>query len=101
MFEEGEANEALELLLQQIPKEIDKAVPIKARVRPSDLMPQNRAYYRFSGSTTSPPCTEGVRWVLMKKPMMASKSQIDALKHAILQDNNRPVQPLNGRIVLE
>lgn len=101
LFEEGEANAALQHLLEQLPKEAGKLVPLKSRVLPSELMPQKRTYYRFSGSLTTPPCTEGVRWVLMKAPMTASKEQIEAFKQAFQGSNNRPVQPLNGRVVLE
>lgn len=101
LFEEGEANAALQHLLAQMPKEAGKPVPLKSRVLPSELMPQKRTYYRFSGSLTTPPCTEGVRWVLMKAPMTASKEQIEAFKQAFQGQNNRPVQPLNGRVVLE
>lgn len=101
LFEEGEANAALQHLLKQLPKEAGKLVPLKSRVLPSELMPQKRTYYRFSGSLTMPPCTEGVRWVLMKAPMTASKEQIEAFKQVLQGPNNRPVQPLNGRVVLE
>jgi carbonic anhydrase len=64
-------------------------------------MPDNRSYYRFSGSLTTPPCSEGVRWLLMKTPLTASKEQIASFEKAIHHHNNRPVQALNGRVVLE
>lgn len=101
LFEEGEANAALQHLLVQLPKDVGKPIALKSRVLPSELMPQKRTYYRFSGSLTTPPCTEGVRWVLMKAPMTASKDQIEAFKQALQGPNNRPVQSLNGRVVLE
>ncbi len=101
MFEEGTPSEALERLWQQIPKEVDKPVPLKSRVLPSELIPQKRTYYRFSGSLTTPPCSEGVRWILMKTPMTVSKEQIEAFKQAVQHSNSRPVQSLNGRTVLE
>jgi len=101
LFEEGEANAALQHLIAQLPKETGKPVPLKSRVLPSELMPQKRTYFRFSGSLTTPPCTEGVRWVLMKAPMTASKEQVEAFKQAFQGPNNRPVQPLSGRVVLE
>jgi carbonic anhydrase len=64
-------------------------------------MPENKSYYRFSGSLTTPPCSEGVRWLLMKNPITASKEQIEAFKKAVHHDNNRPVQALNGRVIIE
>lgn len=65
------------------------------------LLPAARDYYSFSGSLTTPPCTEGVRWLVMKQPMALSQSQLDAFKAVMHHPNNRPVQPLNGRLVQE
>ena len=52
--------------------------------------------YRYDGSLTTPPCTEGVKWIVLTMPAEMSESQIAAFK-AIIHGNNRPVQPLNGR----
>jgi len=101
MFKEGAANLGLAKLWAQIPNKEDEPVVLKNRVIPSELMPENRSYYRYSGSLTTPPCTEGVRWIIMKTPMTASKEQIEAFKHAINHSNNRPVQALNGRLIAE
>jgi carbonic anhydrase len=65
------------------------------------MMPENRAYYRFSGSLTTPPCGEGVRWILLKTPMTATKEQIEAFEKAVHHNNNRPVQALSERLVVE
>ena len=56
-------------------------------------------YYRYDGSLTTPPCSEGVKWVVLTTPIEMSESQIAAFK-AIIPDNNRPVQPLNERELL-
>lgn len=101
MIKEGEANAALEKLWAQMSREIGEPVALKSSVIASDLLPDNRAYYRFSGSLTTPPCSEGVRWLLLKSPISVSKAQIKAFEQAVHHPNNRPVQPLNGRIVLE
>ncbi|MEQ1602960.1 MAG: carbonic anhydrase family protein [Methylophilaceae bacterium] len=101
MFKEGAANAALEKLWSQMPKEISEPVALKSNVNASELLPENRSYYRFSGSLTTPPCSEGVRWLLMKSPITASKAQIKAFEQAVHHPNNRPIQPLNGRVVLE
>ena len=53
-------------------------------------------YYRYDGSLTTPPCSEDVKWIVLKTPIEMSEAQITAFK-AIIHDNNRPVQPLNGR----
>jgi carbonic anhydrase len=101
MFTEGKANPSLAKLWEQLSSEESTPAILKNRMLPSDLMPVNKSYYRFSGSLTTPPCTEGVRWILMKNPLTASKEQIDAFKKAVRHDNNRPVQALNGRVIIE
>ena len=55
--------------------------------------------YRYNGSLTTPPCSEGVKWIVLTMPVEMSESQIAAFK-AIIDGNNRPVQPLNGRELL-
>jgi len=49
----------------------------------------------------TPPCKEGVVWVVVKTIMTIYKQQISALKKVIRKDNNRPIQELNGRVVVE
>ena len=73
----------------------------KEPISAEQLLPAQHDYYRFSGSLTTPPCSEGVRWLVMKEPVQASQAQIDAFKAVMHHPNNRPVQPLNGRLVLE
>ena len=65
----------------------------------SDLLPSIKRAYRYEGSLTTPPCSEGVKWFVLTTPIEISQSQIAAFK-AILYGNNRPVQPLNGRELL-
>lgn len=101
LFKEGKANAGLEKLWAQIPSDTADPIPLKTKVSATEIFPDKRDYYRFSGSLTAPPCTEGVRWILMKTPMTISKEQIEVFEKAIRQPNNRPVQPLNGRMVIE
>lgn len=101
LFKEGKENEGLARLRGQLPTEEGLPKPLKSRVLPTDLMPKNPTYFRFSGSLTTPPCSEAVRWILMKIPMTASKEQIEAFRKAVPHENNRPIQPLNGRAVLD
>jgi carbonic anhydrase len=58
-------------------------------------------YYRYNGSLTSPPCTEGVRWFIMNNPLKISKVHYLRFKQALKKNNNRPVQALNARIILK
>jgi carbonic anhydrase len=101
MFEEGQANEALAKVWTAMPASAGPASPLPNAVTPAALMPKSLDCYRFSGSLTTPPCTEGVRWLVLKTPVQASKAQIEAFEHAVGHHNNRPVQPLNGRLVVD
>jgi carbonic anhydrase len=64
----------------------------------SSLLPSNLSYYNYSGSLTTPPCSETVSWYVLKNTVAASTAQI-AQFQAILDNNFREVQPLNGRVI--
>jgi len=63
------------------------------------LLPQARTTYRYDGSLTTPPCSEGVQWFVMTTPIALSGAQIGAFT-TLFHGNNRPVQSLNERPVL-
>ncbi|APF17793.1 carbonic anhydrase [Caldithrix abyssi DSM 13497] len=83
-------------------KYLDKFPTSKGEYKSDDtidllsLLPENKSYYYYSGSLTTPPCTEVVSWYVLKNPVEASKKQIEAFSK-ILNNNYRPVQPLNNR----
>ena len=62
----------------------------------SELRPLPRRYYRYEGSLTTPPCSEGVQWVVMAEKRQISRAQMEAMV-SHLHHNNRPVQPLGSR----
>ncbi|RLJ39232.1 carbonic anhydrase [Acidovorax sp. 106] len=64
------------------------------------LLPAKKGYYSFEGSLTTPPCSEGVKWMVLKEPVKLSPQQIKAFRQ-IYNANARPLQPLNGRVVKE
>lgn len=66
----------------------------------NDVLPANRAYYTYSGSMTTPPCTEGVTWYVMKTPMGVTSDQIAAFAR-LYPNNTRPIQQANKRLVKE
>lgn len=71
-------------------------------VDPSEIKLGGRKYYRYVGSLTVPPCTEGVIWSINKKIRTVSRDQVTALKiavHDYAVTNARPTQPLHGRQV--
>ena len=101
MFKEGPANPALAKVWAAMPEKEGPPVALAGVVTPMQLMPGSMAYYRFSGSLTTPPCSEGVRWLVLKTPVSASAAQVHAFEHAVGHHNNRPVQALNGRVVID
>lgn len=71
-------------------------------VDPRDVRKGSRKYYRYIGSLTTPPCTEGVVWTIIKKVRTASHDQIKLLRDAVndeAENNSRPVQPMYHRFV--
>jgi carbonic anhydrase len=100
LLEEGDANEALAPFWGEWTEEEGEAELEDVTVNAADLLPNNKSYYTYEGSLTTPPCTEGVRWIMMTTPVEISEEQADTYAE-ILGGTNRPVQPLNGRVVTE
>jgi carbonic anhydrase len=67
----------------------------------SSLLPKDRGAYHYYGSLTTPPCSEGVNWTVLKTPIDVSEEQIQKFKSMMGVGNNRPVQPVDKRFVLE
>ncbi|MBR7800663.1 carbonic anhydrase [Undibacterium fentianense] len=101
MFKEGAENKALAKIWALMPKEAEQKAALDMPLAGDQLLPKKRAYYRFNGSLTTPPCTEGVRWLVMKAPVSVSKEQVEAFSHIIHHPNNRPIQAVNARPVLQ
>ncbi|CAH0533133.1 Carbonic anhydrase [Vibrio stylophorae] len=99
MFEEGKANADLAKLIATLPK-TNQQTQLSQPFATKALLANSDSYYRFNGSLTTPPCSEGVRWFVLEKPLTASKQQIAAMQ-AVMGNNNRPVQALNARLVLD
>lgn len=68
-------------------------------INPRFLLPSDHSYFTYVGSLTEPPCTEGVEWFVLAKPLEVDRSYIQRFLRAV-GPNARPVQPLNGRPVL-
>ena len=101
MFNAGDAtNAALAETLGNVPGEVHAVHAPSAPLALAELLPANRDHYRLNGSLTTPPCTEGVLWLVLKQPALASVAQIEALATMLAGPNNRPLQALNARIVL-
>ncbi len=70
----------------------------RMHLNPISLLPARHDYLTYQGSLTTPPCSEGVRWIVFQEPVRISERQVRKLVRAV-GDNARPVQPLNGRKV--
>ena len=68
------------------------------RINVDDLLPARDHGFRYRGSLTTPPCSEGVTWIVAAQPIELSAEQIAAFT-AIFNGNNRPVQPLGKRLI--
>jgi len=101
MLEEGPANKALEAAWAKMPEQEGDKHALPDAVLAEALLPPDRDYFRFNGSLTTPPCSEGVWWLVMKAPISASKEEIEHFAHVMHHPNNRPLQPVNARPVLQ
>ncbi|HFC92753.1 MAG TPA: carbonic anhydrase family protein [Leucothrix mucor] len=101
MFEEGDKNPILKSIWEKMPKEERKTAEIDENLSYTKLMPEDKDYYRFNGSFTTPPCTEGVKWMVLKKPMTASKAQIKQFFDTMKHNNNRNIQKTGARIIVD
>jgi carbonic anhydrase len=99
LFERGATNAFLETFWRHLPvtpneRHGDPAVQLDVR----SFLPASGACFAYEGSLTTPPCTEGVRWMVLETPVQLAPSQLDAFR-AIYAHNARPVQPRNNRVI--
>jgi carbonic anhydrase len=94
-------NPAIAKLWAQMPGKVGDRRTVEGKISAADLLPKRKDYYRYSGSLTTPPCSEGVRWYVLKQATTLSNRQIEAFRKAVGFANNRPPQPINARAVLK
>ena len=100
MFEEGAANAELAKILAAAPAtKSEPSTVAGTMIDPNGMLPADKAVYRYMGSLTTPPCSEGVNWHVLRDPITASKSQIAAFEK-LMGDSARPVRALNNRLVV-
>jgi carbonic anhydrase len=99
LIRHGNSNPVLEQVFAHLPASGQKEASVAgATLDPTQLLPEVRGYYTFEGSLTTPPCSEHVRWFVLKRSMQASRGEI-VLFAARYPHNARPTQPLHGRPV--
>jgi len=88
----------IETIWSRIPKEKEKEAAADVTVDATTLLPAEKGYYAFQGSLTTPPCSEDVRWMVLKQPVRIADREVAAFGK-LYSMNARPSQPLNGRAV--
>jgi len=100
LIQRGGANPAYDAVLNHLPAQEQAAMPVAGvTVDAASLLPADRSYYRYNGSLTTPPCSEGVKWQVLRTPVTLSDAQIAAFTK-LYPNDARPVQPLNARTFL-
>jgi carbonic anhydrase len=100
LYEEGAENAALAPFWAKLPARAGVPVPLdSAGVAVAAMLPAGREVYRYAGSLTTPPCSEGVAWAVLKDRGTVSAAQVAAFR-AVVEGNHRPPQPLNRRLVV-
>ncbi|BDH61938.1 carbonic anhydrase [Lysinibacillus sp. PLM2] len=98
-IKEGKINTELANLWSELPEEkTSKAIEIEENVNLLEVLPEVNNIYLYTGSLTTPPCTQGITWILLEEPVEMSSQQIEVFAE-IYPQNNRPVQELNGRSI--
>ena len=98
MMKVGKANPVIASVWHHMPKTAGEHNTVKDTVNVADLLPANHSYFNYSGSLTTPPCSEGVNWMVMQTPVDVSAEQVAEFT-SIFAKSVRPVQPVNGRII--
>jgi carbonic anhydrase len=101
LLDPGKENALIRELWNHLPKEKEKETLLEGvKINAADLLPKNRGYYTFEGSLTTPPCSEGVTWFVLKQSVPISTGEVAAFSK-VYSGNARPVQPLHDRVVKE
>ena len=101
LLERGDENPFIQTVWNNLPLEKNMEVaPPSLTLDPLQLLPENRNYYTYMGSLTTPPCSEDVLWLVLKQPQSISAEQL-AIFARLYKNNARPVQPGSGRLIKE
>lgn len=100
LIERGKANALIQSVWNNLPLEKNESVNALSNIDISQLIPKSRDYYTYMGSMTTPPCTEGVLWLVMKETIEMSPEQIFIFSR-LYPMNARPIQKQAGRLIKE
>ncbi|MEO8059114.1 MAG: carbonic anhydrase family protein [Burkholderiales bacterium] len=100
LLESGSAQPIVQSVWNNLPLEKGEEVAARLPLDMSALLPGERSYFTYMGSLTTPPCNEGVLWMVMKNPVQVSAEQIDIFSR-LYPMNARPIQSASGRLIKE
>jgi carbonic anhydrase len=100
LFRKGAWNEDLDIVGQASPRIVGQSAPFDINIGDFQLYRSHESYFRYSGSLTTPPCTEGIRWYILKTVETVDPQQAANFVSWIGEDARGP-QPLNARVILE
>ncbi|HTS22045.1 MAG TPA: carbonic anhydrase family protein [Casimicrobiaceae bacterium] len=100
LLDAGKENKLIKAVWDNLPKEKGKEVSVDAvKISALDLLPNDKGYYTYAGSLTTPPCSEQVTWYVLKLPVQISADEI-AHFGRLYPMNARPIQPFNDRDIM-
>ncbi|MEY4906754.1 MAG: hypothetical protein RL260_472 [Pseudomonadota bacterium] len=100
LMDQGKQHPMVQLVWNSLPLEKNDELPSPVPIDMNLLLPEDRRYYTYMGSLTTPPCSEGVLWMVLKQPAQMSADQL-ALFARLYPMNARPIQQASGRMVKE
>ncbi|MFY0625670.1 MAG: carbonic anhydrase family protein [Reichenbachiella sp.] len=100
LVKEGQnENHFLTHFMKSLPTHYNEEIRTNEKADPIETFPKHLdRFYYYNGSFTTPPCTEGVHWIIMEEVVEATNEQIESI-HKIIKEDNRPVQKINNRLV--
>jgi carbonic anhydrase len=100
LLERGSALPLVQTVWNNLPLEKNIEVPARAPIDLTTLLPADRSYFTYMGSLTTPPCSEGVLWMVLKQPVAISPEQLSIFAR-LYPMNARPIQSASGRVIKE
>lgn len=100
LLEKGGEQPLIQTLWNNMPLEVGQELLPATAIDLNNLLPSDRSYFSYMGSMTTPPCTEGVLWLVFRQPLQVSPEQIATFSR-LYRNNARPIQPANGRLIKE
>lgn len=97
MAKEGKGSKPFDFLESYLPLKIGETKNVDKAFDMNLNLPRDKSYFTYTGSLTTPPCTERVEWFILREPITVSLEQVEALKKLMPLNNYRNEQPINGR----